>query len=157
MSGVPPSRRRFFLRWQQGRCYLRGCELLEPRSVGKVRDRDASEDHVLPRADGGQKAFNSAFACHRCNVDRSRGPFTACMVFFAEQVWTAWEEHTGLPTGPPMARREAILLRVGSESSETALSLAFAAARSRLDNRLRRSRLARMQMAMDGGPDASAS
>ncbi len=71
-----------------------------PRGNGAiVRDKDATEDHVRPRCRGHHRPYNTAFACYRCNNRKHESLPTACQVFFARQVWVAWDEMLGQPSG----------------------------------------------------------
>lgn len=77
-------RRAFFFLWQHGRCYLCG------GMMNKYTD-----DHVLPKSDGGRRAYNVALAHEDCNTERGVRPLGACHRFFAQEAWKAWHVFTG--------------------------------------------------------------
>lgn len=111
-----------------------------------VRKLDATEDHVQPRCDGFHKPYNSAFACYRCNNGRNAGPFTPCMLFFAREVWRAWDEFMGQRSGVPVKRPIGMDLE-RLPPLPTVMAEAFSEAVAR-----RRSRLERMQSAHEARP-----
>lgn len=67
-------RRRLLASIHGNRCYVCGCELVQPVCGQQPASNWFTVDHVIPRSRGGPDSLeNCRPACHRCNQDKGDG------------------------------------------------------------------------------------